>query len=69
MTWLAGKKTYILVILGLLIQAVHFLTGDLSIMQFFASPEFQQIIELLGIGTIRLAVAKQAKAIETTPPR
>jgi len=58
MNWLSGKKTYILVILGVLTILIHYLTGDMTFMQFINSDEFIKLLELLGIGTVRLGISK-----------
>jgi hypothetical protein len=58
MAWFSGKKTYFIVILGVLVVLVHFLSGDLTLMQFIASDEFVKLLELLGLGTIRAGVSK-----------
>jgi hypothetical protein len=56
-TWLQGKKTYILVALGVISLLVQFLAGDVSFMQFIASQQFIELLGLLGIGTLRAGVA------------
>lgn len=61
MAWLQGKKTYIIVILGFLIALVQFLAGDLSFMLFVQSPEFLALLGLLGLGTLKAGVAREAK--------
>ena len=58
MQWLSGKKTYILVILGTVSVLIHWLSGDTTFLQFISSEEFTKLIELLGLGTIRLGVSK-----------
>jgi hypothetical protein len=58
MEWFKGKKTYILVILGVAGVLIQFLAGDLSLMEFFGSEYLVQLIELLGIGTLRAGVSK-----------
>jgi len=39
--WLKGKKTYIVSMIGLILIALDWATGDVSFMQFIQSPEFQ----------------------------
>lgn len=56
MEWLKGKKTYILVILGVIALLVQFLVGDISFMEFVGSPQFVELIGLLGIGTLRAGI-------------
>lgn len=58
MNWLKGKKTYI--IAGLLVAAgiVKVVVGDLSLIDFFQSPELFEILAGLGLGALRAGVAK-----------
>ena len=56
--WLQGKKTYILVALGVLTVLVNFLSGDLTFIQFLSSDEFVALLGILGIGTLRAGVTK-----------
>lgn len=58
LAWLKGKKTYILVVLGALTILVQFAAGDVSFMQFISSDAFLNLLELLGLGTIRAGVSK-----------
>ena len=59
--WLRGKKTYILVIIGVLTVLVNFLTGDLTFLQFITSDAVIQLIELLGLGALRAGVSRVTK--------
>ena len=59
--WLSGKKTYILVIIGVLTVLVNFLTGDLTFLQFITSDAVIQLIELLGLGALRAGVSRVTK--------
>lgn len=61
MEWLKGKKTYILVGLGVLTLLIQFLTGDVSLMQFLGSPQFMELLGMLGIGTLRAGVSSAVK--------
>jgi len=56
--WFKGKKTYIIVGFGVATVLVHFITGDLTLMQFIASDEFVKLLELLGLGTVRAGAHK-----------
>ena len=58
MKWLKGKKTYLLVGLGVATVLINALTGDISFMQAITSDSVIQLIELLGLGTIRAGVSK-----------
>jgi len=60
--WLSGKKTYILVGLGVLAMVVQFLAGDITLMEFLQSEQFLTLLGLLGIGTLRAGVAKSGGA-------
>jgi hypothetical protein len=57
--WLQGKKTYILVGIGVLGALVHFLTGDLTFLQFVQSEEFIALLALLGIGTAKAGLTRE----------
>jgi hypothetical protein len=59
LAFLQGKKTYILVVLGVVTLAVNFLAGDITLMQFLGSEQFTALIGLLGIGTLRAAVTNE----------
>ncbi len=57
MNFLKGKKTYIIVILGVLTILTQFISGDVTFAQFLASVSVVQLIELLGIGAVRKGVS------------
>lgn len=57
LAFLQGKKTYILVTLGVLALLINFLSGDITLMQFLSSEKLTELIGLLGLGTIRAGVA------------
>ena len=59
--WFKGKKTYILVGLGVLTVLTQTLAGDISFVEFFSSPELKELIMLLGIGTLRAGVKNGQK--------
>jgi hypothetical protein len=56
--WLQGKKTYILVVLGVLTKIVLFLSGEMGFFEFLSSEDFVHVLELLGLGTLRAGVSK-----------
>ena len=56
--WLQGKKTYILVILGVAALLVQWVSGDISFLQFVQSDQFVELLALLGIGALRAGVTK-----------
>ena len=56
--WFSGKKTYVLVVLGALAIIVQWAAGDLTFIQFVTSTEMANLLELLGLGALRLAIAK-----------
>ena len=57
MNWLKGKKTYIIVILGVLHVLVNYLTGDATFAEFIGSESVVQLIELLGLGALRKGIS------------
>ena len=59
--WLSGAKTYILVVLGVLVVLVQFLTGDMSFIEFLNSQAMVELLALLGIGALRAGVSKNGK--------
>lgn len=58
MEWLKGKKTYFVIGFGVAIILVQFLVGDVSFMQFISSEAFTNLLELIGVGTLRAGVSK-----------
>lgn len=56
--FLAGRKTYIVAGLMVLIGLVNYVTGDVSLAQFVSTEEFRIVLEGLGLGFLRAGVAK-----------
>jgi len=56
--WLQGKKTYFLVSIGVIAVFIKFLSGDMDITEFFMSPEFRELLFLLGIGTVKAGLGR-----------
>ena len=64
MTWLKGKKTYVVAMLMSGIGLVDMLTSNLSfagIMDFVTSDSMGMVLEGFGLGTLRAGVAKMMK--------
>lgn len=55
---LQNKKTYILSGIGVLSVLVRFLTGEVGFMEFVNSPQFVELINYLGLATLRAGVGK-----------
>ncbi len=53
MTWLKGKKTYLVAGLMVLVSILNLLTGDIGIAEFVTSPFFNTLLEGIGLGTLR----------------
>ncbi|MFQ5451466.1 MAG: hypothetical protein ACE5E9_12620 [Nitrospinaceae bacterium] len=58
MTWLRGKKTYIIAALMALIGVIKMVAGEMSIPEFFMSPDMMVILNGLGLGALRAGVKK-----------
>jgi len=54
---LKGKKTYIVVALGVILKLTDLTYSDISFIEFITSPELIQLLELLGIATVRAGIA------------
>ncbi|MCF8719229.1 hypothetical protein [Nitrospina gracilis] len=54
---LKGKKAYIVSVLMVLVALVNLITGDMGLVEFVASPHLQLLLEGLGLGAARAAVA------------
>lgn len=58
LNFFSGKKTYLIAI-ALIGQAVWpFIQGDITLGEFFSGDNWQQILEGLGLWTLRLGVKK-----------
>ena len=57
MSWLQGKKTYIVSVLMVLVSLQDLITGDMGIAQFFTSPHVNILLSGVGLGTLRAGVA------------
>lgn len=58
MDWLKGKKTHIIATLMVLVSIVKLATGDTSFAEFFSSPDFNMLLQGLGISALRAGVSK-----------
>lgn len=58
MEFLKGKKTYIIAVLLGLVAVVQVIVGDMSLTEFFNSPQLLEILAAFGLGTLRGGVAK-----------
>lgn len=59
--FLKGRKTYIVAALMFLVALVDVLSGDMTIAEFFKSPELIRVLEALGLISIRAGIAKGGK--------
>lgn len=55
---LKGRKTYIIAFIMVLASLVEVLTGDISIVEFVGTENFQLFLEGLGISAIRAGISK-----------
>lgn len=58
MKFLAGKKTYIIAVLMVLIGAVNLATGDLTLTAFLNSPDVLMGLNGLGLAALRAGLKK-----------
>jgi len=55
MSWLKGKKTYL--VSGLMVLLLDLITGDLGLVGFLSSPDLSTLLAGVGLGTLRAGVA------------
>lgn len=60
MDFLKGKKTYIVAGLMVLSSLVQMVAGDINLQVFVTSPDFNTLLEGIGLGTLRAGVQKGA---------
>lgn len=62
LTFIKGKKTYIVAFLMVLIGVVHVVSGDTTLAGFLStsSPDLTLILNGLGLGALRAGVASLA---------
>ncbi len=58
MPWLVGKKTYIIAGLMAAKAFIGYLSGDMTLVEFIASPESQTVLEASGLASLRAGVTK-----------
>ncbi len=61
MNWLNGKKTYIISFLMILTSLIHLLTGDLTLKEFLNGEELINLLEAMGLSTLRIGVSQNQK--------
>jgi hypothetical protein len=61
MSWLKGKKTFIVAGAMVFVSLLNFVTGDISLIEFLGSGDLQILLEGLGIGFLRAGVSKATK--------
>ena len=57
MSWLQGKKTYLVSGLIVLVSLLDLITGDMDIVGFLSSPDLSVLLNGVGLGTLRAGVA------------
>ncbi len=55
---LAGKKTYIIAGLMVVVALINLVSGDISLVEFVSDPNLILILQALGIGFLRAGVSK-----------
>lgn len=61
MNWLKGKKTYIVSALMVMVSLMQLVTGDLTLVEFLNSEQMTQLIEALGLTTLRAGILQAQK--------
>jgi len=59
MGWIRGKRTYIVSGLMVMVGIVNMVTGDMTVIQFFTSPDVSTLLSGLGLGTLRAGLANK----------
>lgn len=63
MSWLNGKKTYIISFLVVFISLIHLFTGDLTLKEFINGEQIINLLEAMGLSTLRIGVSQTQKSI------
>ena len=63
MSWLNGKITYILFFLVVFISLIHLFTGDLTLKEFLNGEQIINLLEAMGLSTLRIGVSQTQKSI------
>ena len=63
MSWLNGKKTYIISFLVVFISLIHLFTGDLTLKEFLNGEQIINLLEAMGLSTLRIGVSQTQKSI------
>ena len=63
MSWLNGKKTYIISFLVVFISLIHLFTGDLTLKEFLNGEQIINFLEAMGLSTLRIGVSQTQKSI------
>ncbi len=61
MSWLNGKKTYIISALMVVVSLMHLVTGDLTLIEFLSSEQMINLFEAVGLTTLRVGVGQNQK--------
>ena len=57
MSWLKGKKTYLVSGLMALVSLLDLITGDMGIAEFFTGSHLNTLLSGVGLGTLRAGLA------------
>ena len=68
MSWLKGKKTYLVSGLMVLVSIIDLITGEISLAGFFTSPNLNTLLSGVGLGTLRSGVAANQSPSISAPP-
>ena len=63
MIWLNGKKTYIISFLVVFISLIHLFTGDLTLKEFLNGEQIINLLEAMGLSTLRIGVSQTQNSI------
>jgi hypothetical protein len=61
MKWFNGKKTYIVSAFMVMVSLMHLATGDLTLTEFVSSDHTVNLLEALGLSTLRVGIWQNQK--------
>ena len=61
MSWLKGKKTYIVSALMATVTLLQLIAGETTLQEFIMSEHVTTLIEAMGLGTLRAGIASRLR--------
>jgi len=63
MSWLNGKKTYVVSALMVLISSLNLFIGDISLIEFMSSDSMALLLEAMGLSALRAGVKQNQEDV------